>query len=226
MEKNIQKGEPFYPISAFRNKLFLYIITTFIAVTGVIIIFGGIITFFVSLDSDTDTDSDDFGRWLEAAFPDLVTWYFIISIILMLLTVILVIYYVRNIEYIIEDTEVIVKKGIINKTIKHVPFRTITNVSSRYGIYDRIFGIGTCEIETAGKSGQQTGPEEKIEGISNFKEVRDVVLKELRRFRGQYATTTEVGQPIQYEEAIGDSIFQREVLEELREIRKVLSEDR
>ena len=224
MEKNIQKGEPFYPISAFRNKLFLYIITTFIVVTGAIIIFGGIITFFVSLD--TETDDDGFGRWLEAAFPDLVTWYFIISIILMLLAAILVIYYVRNIEYILEDTEVIVKKGIINKTIKHVPFRTITNVSSRYGIYDRMFGIGTCEIETAGKSGQQTGPEEKIEGISNFREVRDVVLKELRQFRGQYATTTEVEHPIQYEESIGDSIFQREVLDELRQIRKVLSEDR
>ena len=224
MEKSIQNGEPFYPISAFRNKLFLYIITTFIAVTGAIIILGGIISFFVGLD--TDTSDDDFGRWLEAAFPDLVTWYFIISIILMLLAAILVIYYVRNIEYILEDTEVIVKKGIINKTIKHVPFRTITNVSSRYGIYDRMFGIGTCEIETAGKSGQQTGPEEKIEGIHNFREVRDVVLKELRRFRGQYATTTEVEQPIQYEESIGDSIFQREVLEELRQIRKVLSEDR
>ena len=222
--KRIQRGEPFYPISAFRNKLFLYIISTFIAITGAIITFGGIITFFVSLD--TDTSDDDFGRWLSAAFPDLVAWYFFLSVILMLFAAILVVYYVRNIEYILEDTEVIVKKGLINKTIKHVPFRTITNVSSRYGIYDRMFGIGTCEIETAGKSGQQTGPEEKIEGISNFREVRDAVLNELRRFRGQYATTTEVEQPIRYEESSGDIVFQRELLDELRQIKKVLTEDR
>ncbi|MFX0125236.1 MAG: PH domain-containing protein [Candidatus Hodarchaeota archaeon] len=221
---NIQKGKSFYPVSAFRNKLFLYIITTFIAVTGVIITFGGIIVFFVGLDKDT-TD-DDFGKWLEAAFPDLVSLYFIISMILMFLTAILVIYYVRNIEYIIEETEVIVKKGIINKTIKHVPFRTITNVSSRYGIYDRIFGIGTCEIETAGKSGQQTGPEEKIEGIRNFREVRDVVLGELRRFRGQYATTTELEQPTQYEDSIGDSVLQKEMLKEIRQIKEILSKNR
>ncbi|MFW9905458.1 MAG: PH domain-containing protein [Candidatus Thorarchaeota archaeon] len=222
--KSIQKGEPFYPVSEFRNKLFLYIITTFIAITGAIITIGGLIAFFVSLD--TDTTDDDFGRWLQATFPDLVTWYFILSIILMLLTAILVVYYVRNIEYVIEETEVIVKKGIINKTIKHVPFRTITNVSSRYGIYDRIFGIGTCEIETAGKSGQQTGPEEKIEGIKNFREVRDAVLNELRRFRGQYTTTTEVEQPIRYGDLSGDIVFQKELLDELRQIKKVLSEDR
>ncbi|MFX0210092.1 MAG: hypothetical protein ACFFDT_29190, partial [Candidatus Hodarchaeota archaeon] len=91
---------------------------------------------------------------------------------------------------------------------------------------DRIFGIGTCEIETAGKSGQQTGPEEKIEGIRNFREVRDVILNELRRFRGQYATTTEIEQPIRYEESSGDIGFQRELLDELRQIKKVLTEDR
>ncbi|MFX1286452.1 MAG: PH domain-containing protein [Promethearchaeota archaeon] len=216
----IQKEKPFYPVSAFRNKLFLYIITTFIVVTGIIIAFGGMIIFFVSLDDEPS--SDGFGKWLTDYSQELISWYLIISVILMLLAAILVIYYVRNIEYIIEDTEVIVKKGIINKTIKHVPFRTITNVSSRYGIYDRLFGIGTCEIETAGKSGQQTGPEEKIEGIRNFREVRDVVLSELRRFRGQYATTTEVEHPTQYEEAIGDVALQKEVLEELRQIKEVL----
>ena len=214
------KGEPFYPVSAFRNKLFLYIITTFVVVTGSILALGVIIDFFIRLDDDP-TD-DGFGRWLAAAAQDLIVWYLIISVISMLLAAILTIYYVRYIEYSIEETEVIVKKGIINRTIKHVPFRTITNVSSRYGIFDRIFGIGTCEIETAGKSGQQTGPEEKIEGIRNFREVRDVVLEELRKFRTQYATTTEPIQPV--EDSLGDLVYQREVLDELREIKKVLSE--
>ncbi|UCG02798.1 MAG: PH domain-containing protein [Candidatus Heimdallarchaeota archaeon] len=222
--KTIQKEKPFYPVSAFRNKLFLYIITTFIVVTGIIITFGGIIIFFVSLDEDPS--GDGFGKWLTDYSQELISWYLIISVILMLLAAILVIFYVRNIEYIIEETEVIVRKGIINKTIKHVPFRTITNVSSRYGIYDRIFGIGTCEIETAGKSGQQTGPEEKIEGIRNFREVRDVVLSELRKFRGQYATTTEVEQPTHYEEAIGDIVLQKEVLDELRKIKEILAKNR
>ncbi|MFX1333945.1 MAG: PH domain-containing protein [Promethearchaeota archaeon] len=220
-ENTIQNGKPFYPVSAFRNKLFLYIITTFVAITGVIITFGGIITFFVSLDNDSS--EDNFGKWLVEYSQDLILLYLIISMMLMLLTAILVVYYVRNIEYIIDDTEVIVKKGIINKTITHVPFRTITNVSSRYGLYDRVFGIGTCEIETAGKSGQQTGPEEKIEGIVNFKEVRDVILKELRRFRGQYATTTEFEHPDYPEESIGDIVLQKEILDELRHIKEILS---
>ncbi|MHA2247929.1 MAG: PH domain-containing protein [Candidatus Hodarchaeales archaeon] len=218
---NINKGKPFYPVSAFRNKLFLYIVTAFVGITSAIFGLLGIISFFGSIDDDPSDDG--FGNWLKASGQDLISWYLIISVILMLLAAVLVVYYVRNIEYIIEDTEVIVKKGIINKTIKHVPFRTITNVSSRYGIYDRIFGIGTCEIETAGKSGQQTGPEEKIEGIRNFREVRDVVLTELRRFRGQYTTTTELEQPTQYEESMGDFVLQKEVLDELRQIKEILS---
>lgn len=215
----IQKEKPFYPVSAFRNKLFLYIITTFIVVTGIIIAFGGMIIFFVSLDEDPS--SDGFGNWLTDYSQELISWYLIISVILMLLAAILVIYYVRNIEYIMEDTEVIVKKGIINKTIKHVPFRTITNVSSRYGIYDRLFGIGTCEIQTAGKSGAQAGPEEKIEGIKNFCEVRDVILTEIRKFRGQYATATELEPSPPPTPA--DS-FYKEMLVELREIKKLLAD--
>ncbi|MHA2227210.1 MAG: PH domain-containing protein [Candidatus Hodarchaeales archaeon] len=216
---SIKKGKPFYPLSAFRNKLFLYIATTFVVVTTCIIAFGGMIAFFASLDSDPS--GDDFGKWIFANASNILSWYLFVCIVLMVIAAVLVVFYVNYIEYIIEDTEVIVKKGIINRTIKHVPFRTITNVSSRYGIYDRLFGIGTCEIQTAGKSGQQSGPEEKIEGVRNFREVRDVILAEIRKFRGQYATTTEL-EPLE-QEFPGDLQFQRELLTELKEIKEILS---
>lgn len=179
-------------------------------------------SFLVGLDNDPSDDG--FYEFLQTASSSLIMWYIIISFSLMFFITILTIYYVRNIEYLIEETEVIVKKGIINRTVKHVPFRTITNVSSRYGIFDRLFGIGTCEIETAGKSGQQTGPEEKIEGIRNFRVVRDIILNELRKLRGQYATTTEISQPTQAEDVLGDVGYQKEILDELQEIKKVLLE--
>ncbi|NIO19455.1 MAG: PH domain-containing protein, partial [Candidatus Aenigmarchaeota archaeon] len=99
--------------------------------------------------------------------------------------------------------EIYVKKGLINITRKHVPFRTVTNISSRAGPFDRLFGIGTVEIETAGysgpKSGAFSGPEEKIEGIVFYEEVRDFILAELRKFRAPYTTTTEAFYP--HEEA-------------------------
>ena len=105
--------------------------------------------------------------------------------------------YIRNIEYsVISESgesmpEVYVKKGLFNLTRKHVPFRTITNISTKAGLLDRLFGIGSVNIETAGFSGEKKEPEEKLEGIEFYEEVRDFILQELRKFRSPYVTGTE-----------------------------------
>lgn len=113
------------------------------------------------------------------------------------------------------------KKGIVNVTRKHVPFRTITNISSRARPIYRLLNIGNVEIQTAGFSGPKSsgGPEEKIEGIVFYEELRDYILHELRKFRAPYVTGTEVvtqeGAPaMEYEGAAQD-----ETLLLLREIR-------
>ncbi len=217
---NIEEGVPFYPLSAFRNKLLLVWFTAWVVITASIFGFIGFITFMMSIDDDP-SDSQ-FGEWIQANASPLTGYYFVISLALFIPIVLLTIYYVRYMEFRIEETEIIVKKGIINKMEKHIPFRTITNVSSRYGVYDRLFGIGTVEIETAGKSGQQTGPESKIEGIQNFFEVRDIILKRIRKFRGSYTTTTEVEQPpVEYFPP--ENQFYKDLLSELKEIKEILS---
>ncbi len=138
-------------------------------------------------------------------------------------------FYFRNFEYSVISAsgesmpEVYVKKGLLNITKKHVPFRTITNIASRAGPLDRLFGIGTVEIETAGYSGaNQQGPEEKLEGLPFYEEVRDFVLQELRKYRHPYATGTEiipgVDEPIP---DIPDSLDD-EILKTLRDIRDIL----
>jgi membrane protein YdbS with pleckstrin-like domain len=138
--------------------------------------------------------------------------------------------YVRSIEYsVISETgktlpEIYVKKGIVSVTRKHVPFRTITNISTTAGPLDRLFGIGSVEIETAGYSGQRTGPEEKLTGIPFYEEVRDFILQELRKHRGQYALTTEV---VRREEEPLPKLagrFDDDILRTLREIRELLTD--
>ena len=139
--------------------------------------------------------------------------------------------YIRRIEYSVISKsgmvmpEIYVRKGLINVTKKHVPFRTITNISSRAGPVDRLFGIGTAEIQTAGYSGGprgQTGPEEKLEGITFYEEVRDFILQELRRFRDPYVTGTEVVLPREEPfPRVHDSV-DNEILMTLHEIRDVL----
>ena len=96
--------------------------------------------------------------------------------------------YYRSLQYEIHDDEVIVRVGVITKTVKHVPFRTVTNLEVKQGPFDRLFGIGTLKIQTAGMSGQ-SGAEESLGGLPNFQEVYDQVAAELRRYRGAMAPT-------------------------------------
>jgi uncharacterized membrane protein YdbT with pleckstrin-like domain len=139
--------------------------------------------------------------------------------------------YINSIEYsVLSESgetmpEIYVKKGILTITRKHVPFRTITNISSNAGVFDRLFGLGSVSVETAGYSGQkQSGPEEKLEGIMFYEEVRDFILNELRKFRTPYTTTTEPDKaetPAQKGTGLDD-----EMLTTLREIRDLLKENR
>ena len=96
--------------------------------------------------------------------------------------------YYRSLQYEIHDDEVIVRAGVITKTVKHVPFRTVTNLEVKQGPFDRLFGIGTLKIQTAGMSGQ-SGAEESLGGLPNFQEVYDQVAAVLRRYRGAMAPT-------------------------------------
>ena len=126
--------------------------------------------------------------------------------------------YVKSMLFIVHGHEIVVHKGLINKSEKHVPYRTVTNINMKTGPFDRLFGIGTIEIQTAGGkvySLDETA-EEKLEGIKVYREVRDYILTQLRQFQAAYGTviTKEEEHPIQ---SIPD-----QMLLELKEIKKVL----
>ena len=163
--------------------------------------------------------------------PILSFWYALSLVFWWLPAMIGIPLYIRSIEYSVISKsglvmpEIYVKKGLVNVTKKHVPFRTITNISSRAGPVDRLFGIGTVEIQTAGYSGGaqgQTGPEEKLEGITFYEEVRDFILQELRRFRDPYVVGTEVVHPREEPVPRLSDSLDDEMLITLREIRNVL----
>ncbi len=153
-------------------------------------------------------------------------WMIIGNLVWLIPAEILTPIYINRIEYsVISESgesmpEIYVKKGILTITRKHVPFRTITNISSNAGVFDRLFGLGSVSVETAGYSGtKQSGPEEKLEGIRFYEEVRDFILNELRKFRTPYATTTEPDKAVPRGPGLDD-----EMLITLREIRDLLKE--
>ena len=98
--------------------------------------------------------------------------------------------YFRSLRYEVLEDEVIVHVGILTHSVKHVPYRTVTNITVRRDIFDRwFFNLGSLNIQTAGMSGQ-SGAEEKLVGLENVQEVYEMVVAELRRFRGAMLPTT------------------------------------
>lgn len=128
--------------------------------------------------------------------------------------------YYRSLRYEVQDDEVVVNAGIWTKSVKHVPYRTVTNLQVKRDVVDRWLGIGTLNIQTAGMSGQ-TGAEERLVGLSNVQEVYEAVAEELRRFRGGMAPTQA---DVEAEPAVTLPDGLGKILTEVRAIRKSLEE--
>lgn len=134
--------------------------------------------------------------------------------------------YYRSLRYEIQDDEVIVHVGIITKSVKHVPYRTVTNLEVKRDPFDRILGIGTLKIQTAGMSGQ-TGAEESLVGLPDYTDVYEHVAVALRQFRGGMSPTQADVEPVALQEGLpvnGEVL--PAMLAELQAIRRALEEQR
>lgn len=201
----------FRPDAKYRTKSYLIVLAL-----GALALVGCV--FFVAVIANDDPDVDGSLLLLIAVLANLV-WILPIMVGIP--------FYYRSLRYEIHDDEVIVNVGVITKTVKHVPYRTVTNLKVMQGPFDRLFGIGTVNIQTAGMSGQ-TGAEESLVGLVDFQGVYDQVATELRRFRGGMSPTGAdidpepvLAQPVQ--QAQIDSTLFPAMLEELKAIRKTLA---
>jgi membrane protein YdbS with pleckstrin-like domain len=224
--ENFTRGKTFRPSSALRNKYWFTAISVAV-ITWLLVLLGTSgIMYIVAMDEGWGAL---YASTLNQVIPIITFWTWVAHAVWLIPALIIIPIYIRSIEYaVVAESgealpEVYVRKGIINVTRKHVPLRTITNISSRQGLIDRLFGIGNVEIETAGYSGpQQYGPEEKLEGIKQYHELAEFVLSELRRFRAPYSTGTEIVTPSDYQVPRLDDSLQDEILIAIRDIREIL----
>lgn len=142
----------------------------------------------------------------------------LINLIWLLPTLAIIPAYYRSLRYEIRRDEVIVKAGVITKSVKHVPFRTVTNLKTKQDPLDRLFGLGALNVQTAGMSGK-SGAEESLVGLPIFEDVYDQVAGALRSFRGSMAPTQT-----ESESESGGHEMLAAILLELREIREVIEE--
>ncbi|MHA1390581.1 MAG: hypothetical protein ACTSR9_19385 [Candidatus Thorarchaeota archaeon] len=199
--ENVASGKIIKPSKAFRNKMWFTGIFT--ATMLWVIIFGSF--WFVLWLAGLITGTGP-GTIFEFWWVTLNLWYFVLTAIWLIPALIIVPIYLRSIEY-----SVITEEGT-----------TASEIFSRAGLFDRLFGIGSIEIETAGYSGSMQSAEEKLEGITFYEELRDFILRELRKFKDPYVTGTEIVHPVEEPVPRSDDTLEDEILLVLREIRDLL----
>lgn len=124
--------------------------------------------------------------------------------------------YYDSIYFLLDKDEVVVERGVWWRMRHTVPYSRIMSVDVIQGPISRFFGLGSVHIHTAGYTGPAggsagpgtRGAEAVIWGVQNFNEVREVVLSMVR------------GRPLFAAAAAPD--ISREILEELRIIRRIL----
>jgi uncharacterized membrane protein YdbT with pleckstrin-like domain len=169
------------PSPRYRSKLLL--VTTVIAVIVMVV---GLLLAGITLKNEGPQDA---GAFLFIFLLLNLVWY--------LPSFLLIGAYFRSLNYEIQDDEVIVHVGIWTKSVKHVPFRTVTNLKVNRDIFDRwFFDLGSLNVQTAGMSGK-TGAEESLVGLPNVQEIYELVRSRLRLYRGAMgpAAAGEQGDP-------------------------------
>jgi len=224
--KRLTSGKIFKPSKAFLHKNLLQPIVLAVTIWLIVVIcfVGGSFIGAAVEPEDIPSATQHINTWIVPVN----FWTIVANLVWLIPLLIYIPIYFKSLEYSVKAEtgetmpEIYVKQGVVTVTRKHVPFRTITNISSKAGVFDRLFNIGSVHIETAGYSGShQAGPEVKLEGIVFYEEVRDFILNELRKFKAPYVTGTEVvpriEEPVPRKEGLDD-----EILITLREIRDLL----
>ncbi len=201
--EQVTSGRVFHPDNAFLYKKWLRVFIILILIWVAIFVF-----FALANDPTFIADIIMVFSWTEFFF--ILGWdtvnqfYWLSATTVFVLWMVYTYIYVKRIDYSLAgwegevSPEIFVRKGIIQITQKHVPFRTVTHVKTRRGVFDRLFGIGTIQIETAAKSSTSRAGgvialifqrltrggagAENIEGVKFHEELRDFILRELRGF--------------------------------------------
>lgn len=192
-----------FPSRRYLPKMYLVLLSILVlAVIGF-----GLMGYFIGADNGGQAGGL-LGLWIAVASN--AVWFVPLAVFLP--------FYVHSLRYDIQDDEVIVTVGVITKSVKHVPFRTVTNIKVTRGPYDRLFGLGTLSIQTAGMSGQ-TGAEESLVGLDDVQAAYQSVATALRRFRTAMSPTQA-----DEEGRVSPDGEMAVVVEEVRAIRKLLEE--
>ena len=123
--------------------------------------------------------------------------------------------WIKNLSYFIHDDRITIKSGIITKKEQNIPYRSITDFVLARGPFDRILGIGTIKIQTAGQSTSATGYEGSLSGLLDYEPLH-ADLREKLKYLHPISESITTSESVKQSD---DSVLVQ-ILEELKEIRR------
>jgi uncharacterized membrane protein YdbT with pleckstrin-like domain len=143
--------------------------------------------------------------WSISAVAFVVT--FVVSIPITLL-------WIKNLMYVILEDRVTVHKGILTKIQKNIPLRAVTDFILERSLFDRMLGIGTIKIQTAGQSPSSAGYEGKLAGLLDYQALHEELRQRIGKLHSLPDSATE-----KMPQTTDDPLL-KQILAELIEIKK------
>jgi putative membrane protein len=120
------------------------------------------------------------------------TWSVIIALLGIVVVILIQLYllaYIKTLKYRLSEDDLRLDSGVFWKKRKVIPLHKITNVNTLQGPFERLFGLGHLNVQTAGH-GASTGPEGKLVGLKEFEKIKEEVMQKVRLVKSE-ATATE-----------------------------------
>ena len=103
--------------------------------------------------------------------------------------------WIKNLAYVIQDDRVTTHKGILTKTQQNIPYRSVTDFALKRTIYDRLLGLGSINIQTAGQSKSASGYEGSLIGLIDYENLHSELKGKLKKLH-PFSESTTTSEPV------------------------------
>jgi membrane protein YdbS with pleckstrin-like domain len=120
-------------------------------------------------------------------------WSLVIGFLGLLVFILLQLYlpaYIRTLKYELSSEDLRLEEGVFWKKRKVIPFHKITNLNTMQGPFERRFGLGHLNVQTAGH-GANTSPEGKLVGLEDFDRIKEEVMRKVLLVKSEAARTED-----------------------------------
>ena len=114
-------------------------------------------------------------------------WSFVIGVLGLIVFILIQLYlpaYVKTLKYDLSSEDLRVQSGVFWRRKKVIPFHKITNLNTLQGPFERRFGLGHLNVQTAGH-GANTSPEGKLVGLGEFDAIKEEVMGKVRLVKSE-----------------------------------------